>query len=288
MRTVFQYTLSRFRGQILGWGIAILLLGLMLMWFYPSIAEQQENLEQLLEIYPPELSAFFGDLSAMATPEGFLSVEYFSYMPLILGIFAVLMGSGLLVSDEENGTLDLVLAHPVSRTALFFGRLLAFVVATEAILAISWLGLVLGTVWTPLAPGWGEMALPFPSLLAMLLLFGALALLLSMLLPSRRLAAMTAGLVLVGSFFITGLAHISEGLETVAKFSPLNYYQSGEAMNGLNLQWFCGLAAFAGLFALLAWWRFLRRDIRVGGEGGWQWPSLPLPFRRRTEAEREA
>ena len=122
----------------------------------------------------------------------------------------------------------------------------------------------------------------------MLLLFGALALLLSMLLPSRRLAAMTAGLVLVGSFFITGLAHISEGLETVAKFSPLNYYQSGEAMNGLNLQWFCGLAAFAGLFALLAWWRFLRRDIRVGGEGGWQWPSLPLPFRRRTEAEREA
>lgn len=288
MRTVFRYTLSRFRGQILGWGIAILLLGLMLMWFYPSIAEQQENLEQLLEIYPPELSAFFGDLSAMATPEGFLSVEYFSYMPLILGIFAVLMGSGLLVSDEENGTLDLVLAHPVSRTALFFGRLLAFVVATEAILAISWLGLVLGTVWTPLAPGWGEMALPFPSLLAMLLLFGALALLLSMLLPSRRLAAMTAGLVLVGSFFITGLAHISEGLETVAKFSPLNYYQSGEAMNGLNLQWFCGLAAFAGLFALLAWWRFLRRDIRVGGEGGWQWPSLPLPFRRRTEAEREA
>jgi len=126
MRTIFRYTLSRFRGQILGWGIAILLLGLMLMWFYPSIAEQQENFEQLLEIYPEEMTAFFGDLSTMVTPEGFLSIEYFSYMPLILGIFAVLMGSGLLVSDEENGTLDLVLAHPVSRTALFFGRLLAW------------------------------------------------------------------------------------------------------------------------------------------------------------------
>lgn len=287
MTTIFRYTLSRFRGQILGWGIAILLLGLMLMWFYPSIAEQQETLEQLLEIYPAELSAFFGDLSAMATPEGFLSVEYFSYMPLILGIFALLMGSGLLASDEENGTLDLVLAHPVSRTALFLGRLIAFVVATLAILAISWLGLVIGTVWTSPAPGWGEMALPFLSLLAILLLFGALALLLSMLLPSRRLAAMTAGLVLVASFFITGLAHISEELETIAKFSPLNYYQSGEAMNGLNHQWFWGLVAFAVLFALLAWWRFQARDIRVGGEGGWQWPSLSLPFRRRTETGRE-
>lgn len=166
MRTIFRYTLSRFRGQILGWGISLLLLGLMLMWFYPSIAEQQESFEQLLEIYPPEFSAFFGDLSAMVTPEGFLSIEYFSYMPLILGIFAVLMGSGLLVSDEENGTLDLVLAHPVSRTALFFGRLIAFVVATLAILAISWLGLVLGTVATSLNLGWGEMALPFLSVLA--------------------------------------------------------------------------------------------------------------------------
>lgn len=288
MRTIFRYTLSRFRGQILGWGISLLLLGLMLMWFYPSIAEQQESFEQLLEIYPPELSAFFGDLSAMVTPEGFLSIEYFSYMPLILGIFAVLMGSGLLVSDEENGTLDLVLAHPVSRTALFFGRLIAFVVATLAILAISWLGLVLGTVATSLNLGWGEMALPFLSVLAMLLLFGALALLLSMLLPSRRLAAMTAGLVLVASFFITGLARIIEDLETVAKFSPLNYYQSGEAMNGLNQEWFWGLVAFAVLFALLAWWRFLRRDVRVGGEGGWRLPSLSLPFRRRTEAGREA
>lgn len=288
MRTIFRYTLSRFRGQILGWGISLLLLGLMLMWFYPSIAEQQESFEQLLEIYPPEFSAFFGDLSAMVTPEGFLSIEYFSYMPLILGIFAVLMGSGLLVSDEENGTLDLVLAHPVSRTALFFGRLIAFVVATLAILAISWLGLVLGTVATSLNLGWGEMALPFLSVLAMLLLFGALALLLSMLLPSRRLAAMTAGLVLVASFFITGLARIIEDLETVAKFSPLNYYQSGEAMNGLNQEWFWGLVAFAVLFALLAWWRFLRRDVRVGGEGGWRLPSLSLPFRRRTEAGREA
>lgn len=288
MTTIFRYTLSRFRGQILGWGIAILLLGLMLMWFYPSIAEQQENFEQLLEIYPDEITAFFGDLSTMVTPEGFLSVEYFSWMPLILGIFAVLMGSGLLVSDEENGTLDLVLAHPVSRTALFFGRLLAFVVATLAILAISWLGLVLGTVATSLDLGWSQMALPFLSVLAMLLLFGALALLLSMLLPSRRLAAMTAGLVLVGSFFITGLAHIIEDLETVAKFSPHNYYQSGEAMNGLNQEWFWGLVAFAGLFALLAWWRFSRRDIRVGGEGGWRLPSLSLPFRRRTEAGREA
>ena len=72
----------------------------------------------------------FGNFSmaSYVTPEGFLGLQYFDLMAiLILGIFAILIGSGLIASDEENGRLDLILAHPVSRTALIAGRLSAFV-----------------------------------------------------------------------------------------------------------------------------------------------------------------
>ncbi|MFQ5854723.1 MAG: ABC transporter permease subunit [Anaerolineae bacterium] len=277
MRTIFRHTLSRHRGQILGWGIALGLLGFYLVLFYDTIAEQQEVIQQLLQSYPPEMLAFFGDIDAVTTPEGYLGVEFFSYMPLILGIFAVLAGSSLLASDEEQGTLDLVLAYPVSRTALFLGRLLGLVVATTAIFAIMWLSFVIATFWSSIGVGWSELVLPFLSLLAVVLLFGTLAILLSMLLPSRRLAAMTAGIVVVASFFLTSLARIDEDLETIAKLSPLNYYQSGDAIQGLNSTWFGGLLAVAALFTLLAWWRFQRRDIRIGGEGGWR---LSLPWRK--------
>jgi ABC-2 type transport system permease protein len=283
MMTIFRHTLRRFRGQILGWGIALALLGVLLVSMYDSFAAQQEQFEDLLELYPPELTAFVGDISSMfATPEGFVSVEFFSYMPLILGIFGVLVGSGLLASDEENGTLDLIMAHPVSRTALFMGRLLAFVAATVAILAIAWLGLIVPMSWSSVDIGWGRMWLPLLSLLAELLLFGTISLFLSMLLPSRRLAATTAGLLLVTSFFITGLAKINDDLEPIAKLSPLNYYQTQDAFQGLNGAWLAGLLAAAVLFAALAWWRFQRRDIRVGGEGGWRLPRLsPLALLRR-------
>ncbi len=282
MMTIFRYTLRRFRGQILGWGIALALLGMLLVSMYDMIAAEQEQFEELLKAYPPEITAFMGDLSTFATPEGFVSLEFFSYMPLILGIFAVLTGSGLLVSDEENGRLDLIMAHPVSRAALFLGRLLAFVAATVAILAICWLGLVVPMNWSSMDIGWGRMWLPMLSLLAELLLFGTLSLLLSMVLPSRRLAATTAGLLLVASFFITGLAKINEKLEPIARLSPLNYHQAQDAFHALNGAWLAGLLAVAVLFAALAWWRFQRRDIRVGGEGGWRLPSLP--FRRRAGA----
>jgi len=269
---IFRYTLRRLRGQILGWGIALALMGLLVISIYDSIAAEQEQFQELLEIYPSEITAFVGDITNMATPEGWVSIEFFSYMPLILGIFAVLTGSGLLVSDEENGRLDLILAYPVSRTALFMGRLLAFVTAAVAILVITWLGFIVSMNWSSIDIGWGRMWLPLLSLLAELLLFGTISLLLSMLLPSRRLAATTTGLLLVASFFITGLAKLNEDLEPVAKLSPLNYYQAQEAFEGLNGVWLAGLLAAAVLFAVLAWWCFQRRDIRVGGEGGWRLP----------------
>jgi ABC-2 type transport system permease protein len=97
-------------------------------------------------------------------------------------------------------------------------------------------------------------------------------LLLSMLLPSRRLAGSTAGLVLVASFFLTMLARDDPDMHSFSQLLPLDYYQSGDAIRGLNLQWFCGLLAVAAVLAALAWWAFERRDLRVSGEGSWRWP----------------
>jgi ABC-2 type transport system permease protein len=114
------------------------------------------------------------------------------------------------------------------------------------------------------------MARPYVSLAAVMFFFGGLALLLSMVLPARRSAAMTTGVVLLASYFLTTLARLDTGLEPVARFSPIYYYQGGEAIEGLNALWLAGLLAVAGLFAILAWWCFERRDIRVVGEGGWR------------------
>jgi ABC-2 type transport system permease protein len=274
MGTVFAYALGRFRGQILGWGLALLLLSILSAARYDIMRENQETLQQLLEGSLGQVIEAFGDRARLFTPGGFLSLALFAYLPLILGVFALVAGSGLLAADEENGTLDLVLAHPVSRTSLFLGRLAAFTVATIAILALSWLGFLVAMTWSSLDVSAGAMALPFVSLLAVLFFFGGLALLLSMTLPSRRLAAMTTGMVLLASFFLTTLARLDKSLEPLARISPLNYYQSGDAVEGLNGAWLAGLLGVAGVFVALAWWCFERRDIRVVGEGGWRWPRL--------------
>src|SRR5207253_2378813 len=83
-------------------------------------------------------------------------------------------------------------------------------------------------------------------------------------------AAMASGMVLLASFFLTTLARLDKGLQPVARFSPLAYYQGGDAIDGLNGRWLLGLFLASACFAALAWWRFERRDIRVVGEGTWR------------------
>ncbi len=273
----FKHTLRRLRGQMIGWSIGLVLYGVLMVKLFDSIIGI-EGFEQLIASYPEELMAFFGgsDMLALTTPKGYLDVYYFGYMPVIIGIFAVSVGAGLLVGDEEKGILDLVMAHPVSRTALFWGRLLGFAVATIVILLLSWLSWVLPAGSTGMELTWIEFLRPFIPLFAQLLLFGTLALLLSTLLPSARIAGMLTGGLLVANYLTIGLANINDSLQEVVEFTPLYYYQGGDAISSLDAAWLGGLVAVAVVFALLAWWRFQRRDIRVGGEGGWRLPSLPF------------
>lgn len=285
MLTIFVHSLRRSLGAILGWGLSLALLGFYLLTFYDTMAAQQAQLEQLIQQYPPELMAFFGGTVGLFAPEGYLSLEFFSYMPLVIGIYAVLAGSGLLVSDEEAGILDLILSHPISRTAFFSGRLLAFAATLATILGMTWLAFLGGVTQSEkLDLSAIELLRPFLTLYAVLFLFGSLSLLLSMFMPSRGSAAMVAGLLLVASYFIDSLSKIDKDLESIARYLPLRYYQSGHAINGLEGEWLLGLFGFGLLFALLAWWRFQRRDIRVSGEGTWRMPFKIPPKNKRTAA----
>jgi ABC-2 type transport system permease protein len=278
MWTEFWHELMNNRGKVLGWGLTLALLAGYLVSFYTTIADQQAELQKLIESYPPALMAFFGGTFDLFTPAGFLHIEFFSYMPIVLGIFALLAGSGLFAGDEEKGTLNLILSYPISRTRLFWGRLLAMVGVTLIILGVIWVGFGIGVSMTPeIGFGWGDLLLPMLSMLSVLLLFEMLGVALSMVLPSRGLAAMVSGVLLVASFFITSLAQIDPDLEVLADFSPLTYYQGGRALEGFNGTWFAALMIASLVFALLAWWRMERKDIRVAGEGGWRWPWVSRP-----------
>lgn len=273
-----RYTFAHLRGQILGWGLGLAIYGLMIVPMYDSMAAQQEQLQQLIASYPPEFLAFFGgDATSLVTPAGFLGMYAFSMMPVIIGIFAVMVGSGLIISDEERGRLDLIMAHPVGRSDFFFGRSLGFLGAILSIMFLGWLGFSILLGGSSLGFTWGQMAVPFVSLATQIIVYATLALCLSMFLPSRNLAAMVTGVVMVISYFVSSMASMDERLAAMSEFMPYHYFQTVLSFQDLNLTWVFALLGASTLMILVAWLRFIRRDIRLSGEGSWR---LPQWFKR--------
>jgi len=274
--TTFRYTFRWFRGQILGWGLGIAALGLMIVAFYDVFGERQADFMKMIENYPPEFLAFFGtDANGVLSPEGYLGMYGFSFLPMIIGFFAVLAGSNLIAGDEERGRLDLVIAHPVGRTAFFYGRVLAFVGAAISILFLGWFGFCVLLNSSSLGITWAEMTLPFISSFTQAFIYGALALLMSMVLPTRNFAAIISGLVMVVGYVLSSMASLNENLEAVARLFPYTYFQGSEAFTNLNLTWLFTLLGISIIMVLLSWRRFTRRDIRLSGEGSLH---LHLPF----------
>jgi ABC-2 type transport system permease protein len=270
MFTVIRYSFRSARGALIGWGIGLAALALMM----GSIFDMMVSSGDLLNAYAeglPELAELF-NFASMNTPIGWLDVEYFSFVPLIIGLFAAGAGASLLASDEEGGTLDLILAHPVSRTTLFWGRFLTTTLVTIILLLISWASLLLTMTWSEnfTIPAL-DLLLPFTSLFAILMFFMTLALFFSMMLPARRMASMLTAMLVVASFFITLLSGVVDQLERAADFSPLTYLETATAIeDGLNLTWFSVFIAIDLVLALISWQMFQRRDVRVGGEGSWR------------------
>ena len=267
MFTVLRYTLRRSRGAIIGWGIGLAVLSILMGSLFDMMATSGDLIVAYMESMP-ELAEMF-NFGSMSTPIGWLDVEYFSFVPLIIGLFVAGVGASLLARDEERGTLDLILAHPVSRTTLFWGRFLATTLVIIILLLICWVSLLLSMIWSEnFTIPMFELLLPFVSLFGILMFFMTLALLFSMLLPARSMASMLTAMLVVASFFITFLSGAVDQLERAADFSPLTYLETATAIeDGLNLTWIGVFLAIDMVLALISWQLFQRRDVRVGGEG---------------------
>ena len=133
---VTRMALREQRRSLVGWVVGWVALTGLYVATWPSIRENADRYEQIFEDLPGPLRDAFGGASAYSTPEGYLTVEVLSVTgPLLVVLLAVLVGARGIAGAEDDGTLDLLLAQPVSRRRVVVEQALTLVASLAVVLA---------------------------------------------------------------------------------------------------------------------------------------------------------
>ncbi|MER5635553.1 ABC transporter permease subunit [Kitasatospora sp. NPDC002227] len=266
--TVLRKYLTDSRRAFLGWALSITAVAAMYSSMWPVMGGNS-GLATAIDSFPKALRDAF-HLQDYGTVAGYFGSTVFGLLvPILLAVFAVSAGARAIAGDEEAGTLDLVLAHPVGRVQLAVSRWLA------VLAAILLAGAVLLLV---------ELAIRVPAGFTDLGMANLAAMVLQLVLFGCCFASIAFGIgawtgrrtyAIVGGAYLTVVAYLCDsflpqinGLHWTQYFSPFHWYLGGEPLvNGV--QWtHCALLAGVGLaFAAIGIHGFSRRDI---AQGGWR------------------
>ena len=260
---VFLKTLRDTRGSILAWGAGLAILAMVLVYVFSSIREDAtlKNYDALIQGFSPVIRAFIGgeDIPSVTTFKGFMKLEFFSYLPLLLAIFMIVEGSAAIVLEEERKTIDLLLAQPLRRWRVVVEKFAAMVVAAYAIVGLIGLGLVAATRFVPVEPAWYRLMIATASAVPPALVVGALSLLGSCMLRRKRNAAIVGAVFLVASYFLNILGQIVPLIRPWRKLSVFYAYGASSPLTDdrviYNTMWLLVITIFLVTAAVFAFGR---------------------------------
>lgn len=182
------------------------------------------------------IAALIGPARHLDTVAGFTAWRTLGIINILGGIWGLLLATRLTRGEEEAGRWELLLAGPVTRRG-------------AAIQAAGALGVALATAWTCIAsfalaaaaskdvkfPVTGTLFLA-TALIASALMFAAIALLVSQLVATRRLASAVTGGVLGAAYLLRMVADVTAGQRWLLWASPLGWAEELHPLTGSH--WF--------------------------------------------------
>lgn len=256
---VLTKTLRVNRRSLLGWTAGITVAAIMYASFYPQMgkngAAQTENL--------PEGLREALNMNDIASAPGYLGSTVFGLIvPLLAMFFGAAVGARVTAADEESGTLDLLLAHPITRTSLILQRFVALVLAATGIGVVLWLAMLAirgAADLTAVSPG--QFAAQCVNLVLLTVTFGALATGIGAAFGRRGIVFASTAVVGVGAYAAQTFA-AQIGLDWAAYLSPFHYYIDSEPLrNGFGWTGILVLAATSIILVAAGTYRFNHRDL---------------------------
>lgn len=212
------------------WTSILMIIFLAVFLVYPSITNSDsiKNMNELMKVFPEEmLKAFNMDISSIDTAYGWLKTEGFIFVLLLVGIYASILGSNILLKEESDKTIEYLNSVPIKRKNILLSKILCaiiYIISFVLIIGIfNYIGLELS----------GDFNRKEYILLSITPIFSALPLFSISLFVStffhktKKMFGLSLGIALM-SYFVKILSEISDVTE---KFKYLTVYTLSDVRN---------------------------------------------------------
>lgn len=110
------------------WLLVLVIMFLIVYLIYPYIItdEAMQSIDEMMKIFPKEvLKAFNMDMSSISTAYGWFKTEGFTFVLMIIGIYASLLGGNILLKEESDKTIEYLGSLPIKRSQIITNKVIA-------------------------------------------------------------------------------------------------------------------------------------------------------------------
>ncbi len=256
---VFAKTVRDQRRAVAGWGAGIVATVAVMAALWPSVRDMFDD--EMLADFPEVMQRLF-DLETMSTGSGFFNIELFSIvLPIVFIAYGIGRGSRLIAGEEQDGTLEVVIVSPVTRSQLVVEKAAGLAVGVTALGTALFVAIVIATAVVGMGIPTAHAAIGAMAMVLIGLQHGWLALAVGAATGRRGLAVGVAGVAAVSGYLLHVLGALVDAVAPWQRLSPFTQATGAGPVSGDVPLGFAWLAVSSIAFVAVALPLFERRDI---------------------------
>ncbi len=206
------------------WSLFALMFVYMGISKFSAFAADPETMKVLASVPDQVMKVLQMNAFNLTTLSGFFGVMYL-YFALMVSIFAVMLGNGIIAKEERDKTVEFSLTMPITRAKLITGKVLAALVHCVLFVVIIWgLTIVLSQPYNPDQEFFDFIRLGMVALLMLEVIFLAFGVLLGAAMKDYKRSGSVAVSLLLVTYILSVIADLSENFDFLKYFTPFKYF----------------------------------------------------------------
>lgn len=224
---IYLKELKDYRKSLLFWSLGVIAFMLAAMSKYQGYSRSGASMTEMIDSLPAGLSAALGFKGLDLLSAGGFYAMCTLYLSVMLGVHAVLIGSGIIVKEETDRTIEFLFAKPVSRKRILFAKLLAALTEIAILNIVTLVSSILAIKAFNDGPSInGDIIFLMPALFFIQLWFLMIGASFAAVMHKPKRAGMVSASVLLVTYIISALVDITDRFNFLKYLSPFKYFDA--------------------------------------------------------------